>query len=105
MALDLDERERLIADLGDKPAMIMANHGLLTVGRTVGEAFYLMYYLEMACRIHVAARSTGRKLRIPSPDVLEHTSAQVTVGNKVKGARMWPAMLRKLDRIDPSFRD
>lgn len=105
VALDLDERERLIADLGDKPAMIMANHGLLTVGRTVGEAFYLMYYLEMACRIHVAARSTGRKLRIPSPDVLEHTSAQVTVGNKVKGARMWPAMLRKLDRIDPSFRD
>ncbi|WGF89491.1 class II aldolase/adducin family protein [Marinivivus vitaminiproducens] len=105
VALDLDERERLIADLGDKPAMILTSHGLLTVGRTVCEAFYYMYYLEMACRIHVAARSTGQRLHIPSNAVLEHTAAQFTGEDKIKGTRMWPAMLRKLDRLDPSFRD
>ncbi len=104
IALDLSERERLQQDLGDKPAMILKNHGLLTVGRTVAEAFYYMYYLEMACRIQLAVQSTGAPASIPPDDVVEHASGQFST-NKPKGARMWPAFLRKLDRIDASYRD
>ncbi|MEM8665758.1 MAG: class II aldolase/adducin family protein [Pseudomonadota bacterium] len=104
LAFDLSERERLARDLGDKPAMILKNHGLLTVGRTVAEAFYYMHYLEMACRIQLAAQKTGAPLSIPPDDVVAHAAAQFGSASP-KGARMWPALLRKLDRIDPSFRD
>ncbi len=103
IALDLTERERLQADLGDKPAMILKNHGLLTVGRTVPEAFYYMYYLEMACRIQLATQKTGAAMHLPSDEVLTHTAGQFT-STAPKGGRMWPALLRKLDRIDPSYR-
>ncbi len=103
IALDLSERERLQADLGDKPAMILKNHGLLTVGRTVAEAFYYMYYLEMACRIQLETQKTGAAMHLPSDEVLDHTAGQFT-SNAPKGGRMWPALLRKLDRIDPSYR-
>ncbi|MEM9223359.1 MAG: class II aldolase/adducin family protein [Pseudomonadota bacterium] len=104
IAWDLSERERLERDLGDKPAMILKNHGLLTVGRTVAEAFYYMYYLEMACRIQLEAQKTGAPLSIPPDDVVAHAASQFSRSTP-KGARMWPALLRKLDRIDPSYRD
>ncbi|RAH97327.1 class II aldolase [Acuticoccus sediminis] len=104
IALDLSERERLQADLGDKPAMILKNHGLLTVGRTVAEAFYYMYYLEMACRIQIEAQTTGAPLSLPSDETVRHAAQQFS-SKSVKGTRMWPAMLRKLDRIDSSYRD
>ena len=64
VALDLDERERLVRDLGDRKAMILKHHGLLTCGRTVGEAFYYMYYLEQACRIQVTATQGGQKITL-----------------------------------------
>jgi ribulose-5-phosphate 4-epimerase/fuculose-1-phosphate aldolase len=103
IALDLDERERLVRDLGDKPAMILRNHGLLSVGRTVAEAFHYMYYLEQACRVQVAAASLG-KLRVATDNLAAHTAGQFQTGPG-KGERMWRALLRKLDRIDPSYRD
>ena len=69
IAVDLDERERLVRDLGDRKAMMLKHHGLLTVGRTVGEAFYYMYYLEQACRIQVTATQGGQKITLPPPKV------------------------------------
>lgn len=104
IALDLSERDRLQRDLGDKPAMILKNHGLLTVGRTVAEAFYYMYYLEMACRIQLETQKAGAPMSIPPEHVIAHAAAQFDT-KRPKGTRMWPAMLRKLDRIDPRYRD
>jgi ribulose-5-phosphate 4-epimerase/fuculose-1-phosphate aldolase len=104
IADDLAERERLVADLGDKPAMILANHGLLTVGQTVAEAFYYMYYLEQSCRIQVAAMSTGAKLSLPPRDVCEHAAGQFGRGAPNKGQRPWAALRRRLDREAPDYR-
>jgi ribulose-5-phosphate 4-epimerase/fuculose-1-phosphate aldolase len=104
IADDLSERERLVADLGAKPAMILANHGLLTVGQTVAEAFYYMYYLEQACRIQVAAMSTGAKLSLPPAEVCEHAAGQFTRGAPNKGQRPWAALRRRLDRDAPDYR-
>jgi ribulose-5-phosphate 4-epimerase/fuculose-1-phosphate aldolase len=101
---NLSERERLVRDLGDAPGMILRNHGLLTVGRTVAEAFYYMYYLEMACRIQVAATSMNRTLSMPPPEVVARTQAQFTASAN-KGWRPWAALRRMLDREDPSYRD
>lgn len=76
VALDREERERLIADLGPHRAMILSNHGLLVAGRTVPEAFDHIYYLERACQAQVAALSGGQELIIPSEDVCKRTAAQ-----------------------------
>ncbi len=100
---NLDERQRLVRDMGDRPAMILRNHGLLTAGRTVAEAFYWMYYLEQACRIQVTAQSTGAPLSMPPEAVLERTQAQFTIGPN-KGWLPWQALRRKLDREQPGYR-
>lgn len=104
IADDLSERDRIVADLGDKPAMLLTNHGLLTVGRTVAEAFYYMYYLEQSCRIQVAAMSTGGKLSVPPPAVCEHAASQFSRGSPTKGQRPWAALRRRLDREAPDYR-
>jgi ribulose-5-phosphate 4-epimerase/fuculose-1-phosphate aldolase len=101
---NLDERQRLIRDLGDGHALILRNHGLLTVGRTVAEAFYWMYYLEQACRIQVAAQSTGVPLSIPPDAVVARTARQFS-GETDKGWLPWQALRRKLDREQPSYRN
>ena len=89
-------------DLGDKPAMVLRHHGLLTVGRTVAEAFYWMYYLEQSCRIQIAAQSSGAELDIPPEDVVLRARAQG--GNSpVKGWLVWQAMRRKMDREQPDY--
>jgi ribulose-5-phosphate 4-epimerase/fuculose-1-phosphate aldolase len=105
VAVDLDERERLVRDLGDRKAMILKHHGLLTVGRTVGEAFYYMYYLEQACRIQVTATQGGQKITLPPPKVSEHTASQFDsfAAQSPKGQRPWNALRRKLDRISPDY--
>lgn len=100
---NLSERERLVRDLGDAPAMILRNHGLLAVGRTVAEAFYHLYYLEMSCRIQVAATSTGRPLVLPPDGVVRRTQAQFDTGPE-KGKRVWAALRRMLDREQPDYR-
>ncbi|GAB4166019.1 MAG: class II aldolase/adducin family protein [Thalassobaculales bacterium] len=104
VATDLSERERLVADLGPHRLMILRNHGLLTAGRSVAEAFYLIYYLEQACRIQVAAKSLGGRLRLVPEELAEHAARQMDTGEG-RGERMWRAMLRKLDRLDPSYKD
>lgn len=103
IALDLDERERLVRDLGGKDAMILKHHGLLTTGRTVAEAFYNMYYLEQACRIQITATQGGQKITVPSDEVAQHTSDQFNRTSSTKGQRPWAALRRRLDRISPDY--
>jgi ribulose-5-phosphate 4-epimerase/fuculose-1-phosphate aldolase len=100
---NLSERERLVQDLGDRPCMILRNHGLLTVGHTVAEAFYWMWYLEQSCRIQLAAQASGVELAIPSPATVERTRAQFSTG-PTKGWLPWQALKRKLDREQPDYK-
>jgi len=101
---NLSERDRLVRDLGDKSCMILRHHGLLTVGRTVAEAFYYMWYLEQACRIQLAAQSSGAKLAIPPHEVVLRAQAQFSTG-PTKGWLPWQALKRKMDREQPDYRD
>src|SRR5882762_5550035 len=106
LALNEDEKPRLVADLGDKSHVILRNHGLLTVGRTAAEAFLAMFLLERACKIQILAQAGGTELvKVPGPilSLVESQVKAVTVG---RGAALtWPGLLRKLDRIDSSYRD
>jgi ribulose-5-phosphate 4-epimerase/fuculose-1-phosphate aldolase len=105
VAVDLDERERIIADLGGKNAMLLRNHGTLTVGETVGEAFVNMYFLERACQAQILALSAGTgNLNNPPQGSPEVTAQQGKIGLKMAaGALAWPALLRKAYRLDPGF--
>jgi len=105
IALDRDERPRLVRDLGDKRSMILRNHGLLTAGRTIPEAFSLMFYLERACEIQIAALEGGAELVIPPPEVCEKAARQAEEedGGPI-GDREWAAHIRMLDREDQSYR-
>lgn len=100
---NLSERERLVRDLGDRPCMILRHHGLLTVGRTVAEAFYWMYYLEQACRIQLAAQGSGVPLVVPPAPVVRRARDQFGTG-PTKGWLPWQALKRKLDREQPDYR-
>lgn len=105
IAVDLDERARLVRDMGTNAAMILRNHGLLTVGGSVQEAFRLMYYFERACRVQLAAMQTGARLRLPPAAVAARTSEQLQGFMRMPNAFLeWPALLRMLDRVDPSYR-
>lgn len=97
IALDLAERERLIADLGSHHSMILRNHGLLTAGQDVAEAAVLMYYLEQACKQQIMAMAGGRPLIYPSPEVCEHTAQQYERAYPRAGVLEWDALLRWLD--------
>ena len=105
VAVDLDERERLVADLGSKGAMLLRNHGTLTVGETVGEAFVKLYFLERACQAQILALSAGENnLNNPPQGAPEVTAQQGRIGLKLAaGALAWPALLRKAYRLDPGF--
>lgn len=105
IALDHGEQQRLIADVGNKNVLILRNHGLLTMGRTVPEAFELMFYLERACQIQIAATSGTQALIYPSPQVRDHAVAQFDGSPSYIQGRDWQALLRLLDRIDPSYKD
>ena len=110
IATDLSERDRLVADLGDANLLILRNHGLLTVGRTIAEAFVWMYRAERACRMQVAFDQTGEPaVEIPA-EVQETTIARNLKANSPEGHRPigvyeWPALLRRLDQIDQSYKD
>jgi ribulose-5-phosphate 4-epimerase/fuculose-1-phosphate aldolase len=99
---NLSERERLVQDMGDKPCMILRHHGLLTVGATVAEAFYWMWYLEQSCRIQLAAQSSGVPLAVPPEDVVLRARDQFSEG-PAKGWLPWQALRRKLDREQPDY--
>ncbi len=104
VAVDLDERERLVANLGDKDAMILRNHGTLAVGRNVGECFVKLYFLERACQAQVMALSAGDDLNMPPQGAPEVTAEQGATGLNVAAYLLaWPALKRKAYRLDPSF--
>lgn len=106
VALNEDEKPRLVADLGNKSNMILRNHGLLTVGRTAAEAFLFMYILESACHIQILAQSGGATLLPVSEPILNSVASQLSAVTVGQGAQLaWPGLLRKLDRIDPSYRE
>lgn len=104
--LDLEVRARIVAALGDRNCMIMRNHGLLTVGRSVAEAFFYMYYLNQACEIQLEAMKTGRKLVMPAVKDCLFTAQQFAnpVYHQESVDLVWQAQLRKLDRLDDSYR-
>ena len=106
VALNDEEKPRLVADLGNANALILRNHGLLTTGKTIADAFLFMYVLETACQIQLMAQSTGDELihvAQPIVDGIQAQAEQVTRG--MMGDLVWPALLRKLDRTDSTFRD
>ena len=104
VAVDLDERERLVANLGDKGAMLLRNHGTLAIGESVGEAFLRIYFLERACEAQILALSAGDNLNNPPQGAPEVTAQQGKIGLKLAaGALAWPALLRKAYRLDPGF--
>jgi ribulose-5-phosphate 4-epimerase/fuculose-1-phosphate aldolase len=104
VAVDLDERERLVADLGDKNAMILRNHGTLAVGKNVGECFIRLYYLERACQAQVMALSAGDAVNHPPQGSPEVTAQQGAIGLPLAANLLaWPALKRKAYRLDPGF--
>lgn len=105
VATDLAERERLVADLGTRSAMILRNHGTLTVGETVGEAFLKMYVLERACEAQCLALAGGAdRLNPPPQGTPEKAAEQGREGLKLVGNLLaWPALRRKMDRLDPGY--
>jgi ribulose-5-phosphate 4-epimerase/fuculose-1-phosphate aldolase len=106
VALRLDERERLVASLGNREALVLRNHGLLTVAASIPECFNNMYRLERACQLQVMALSCNTELQMPPAEVVQYTNRQMMPGVRRRfGLLEWPALLRKLDRKDPSFRD
>ena len=106
VVLDTKEQASLLEDLGNGEALILRNHGALTVGRTVGEAFNWMHRLELSCRAQLAAQATQQPLQAISPEVLEETWNNYQPGTRRPyGVMEWPALLRKLDRMDNSYRN
>lgn len=105
VALDLDERERLVKDLGkERHLMILRNHGTLALGKSCADAFLRIYYLERACSMQVRAMAGGARLNMPNQGVPEKTADQGgRAFDGLIGQLAWPALRRKLDRIDPSY--
>lgn len=111
VAIDLDEQQRLVRDLGSHRVLLLRNHGLLTVGQTVPEAFMLAYYFERAARIQLAAQAAAAagnmRLHLPPHEVSEKAARQFTqLAGDIQwpGSREWPGFLRMLDAIDPGYR-
>jgi ribulose-5-phosphate 4-epimerase/fuculose-1-phosphate aldolase len=107
-----DEKKRLVADLGDKRLMLLRNHGTLSTGETIAEAFFRLYTLEWACDVQVKTLAMGRPLVDADPEVVRKTG--LNFGNEPKYLDyirkyttdpFWPAMLRKLDRVNPGYDD
>jgi len=108
VALDHDERPRLQRDLGDKNHMLLRNHGTLTVGRSVASAFERMYHLERACSMQVRTRMLGPAAYAVEPSVIDKNEALFHNADRAElrsTSLVWPPLLRKLDRIDPSYRN
>jgi len=104
VANDLDERERIVADLGEHKCLILKHHGLLTAGVNIGEAFNLMYYLEKSCETQMMVLASNQPYSLPSEAACEK-SAQIFWGNGRVHDRDWPALMQLVESIDPSFRN
>jgi len=109
-ATNLEERGRLAQNLGGGDVLVLRNHGMLVVGPTIHTAFHLHQRLEVACQVQCAAMAAGTELVIPSPEVQRHASATMDVNassNAIPngGEIEWAALVRELDREEPSYRD
>ena len=105
-ALNLDERARLVDHLGEREVMILRNHGLLVTGTSIAEAFNNLFRLERACQLQVMALSCNTELHMPAPEAVAETNRLFKpTGMRRRGVLEWPALLKRLDRIDPSYRD
>ena len=105
-AVDLDEQRRLVGDLGAYDAMILRNHGLLAVGRTIPEAFITIYWFERACQAQALAMASNTELCEPAKEVVEVTNQRYQPGQRRRiGELEWPGLLRLLERRYPGFRD
>jgi ribulose-5-phosphate 4-epimerase/fuculose-1-phosphate aldolase len=105
VALDLDERARLVDDLGDKNVLFLRNHGLVVCGTSIAEAFNRCYWVELACKAQIDAMSSGAKLIIPEQDVVDLTANLFDPEVRRRYGEMeWSAMLRLVERTDPSYR-
>jgi ribulose-5-phosphate 4-epimerase/fuculose-1-phosphate aldolase len=106
IALRDDEKPRLVRDLGANQAFILRNHGLLTVGPTVADAFIWMYALQRACEVQVMAQAGGAELVHVDPRIVGGVKANIEAATKgMGGAIAWPALRRKLDRLDPRYKE
>ena len=104
IALNLEERVRLVADLGDKSLMILRNHGTLAVGTTAAEAWVGLFHLERACRMQVMALSCGREKVLMAPEAARAEVKKVVEGGLDRmSALPWPGLLRRLDRRSPGY--
>jgi ribulose-5-phosphate 4-epimerase/fuculose-1-phosphate aldolase len=103
IALNLDERERLVADIGDKTLMLLRNHGTLSVGETAADCWVGMYYLERACTMQVGAMTAGRDKVLIAPRASQDEVRNQASSRAIGGALAWPACLRKLDRDLPGY--
>jgi ribulose-5-phosphate 4-epimerase/fuculose-1-phosphate aldolase len=112
VAVDLDEREQIVKDLGDCEVMILRNHGLLSVGATIGQAFNSIYRLERACQTQLLVQACNAEINMPPQHIIEKSNAQLVSMpspdakgvNRAHGTLEWPALKRMLDRRDPSYR-
>jgi ribulose-5-phosphate 4-epimerase/fuculose-1-phosphate aldolase len=105
VVLDNEERERLLANLGDCEVMLLRNHGVLAVGRTVAEGFNNIYRIERACLSQLMAQNGGYEIVLPPKNVIEKTNHMYRPGTRrTYGLLEWPAMRRLADRLDPSYR-
>jgi len=104
VATDLDERKRIVVDLGEHKCLILKHHGLLTAGVNIGEAFNLMYYLEKSCETQMMVLASNQPYSLPAQAACEK-SAQIFWGNGRVHDRDWPALLQLAESIDPSFRN
>ena len=103
VALDLEERGRIVRDIGSRRLLMLRNHGTLTWGMTAGEAFTQMYFLEQACRQQIAALSAGRDNLVEVGQDVQDVVAQLSGGVGFVGALVWPGLLRRLNRKIPGY--
>ncbi|MBC7701251.1 class II aldolase/adducin family protein [Aquabacterium sp.] len=100
-----EEKPRLQADLGSKNFLMLRNHGLLTVGPTIADAFLSMYIFESTCQIQIAAQSGGGALTQVNPQIVDGVAHAMKVQTgSLGGAFVWPALIRKLERLDPGYK-
>jgi ribulose-5-phosphate 4-epimerase/fuculose-1-phosphate aldolase len=105
-AIRMDEQQRLVESLGEREVMILRNHGLLAVGPSIPSAFNNIWRLERACQLQVKTLSCNTEISLPPQSVVEETNHLFKPGVRRRlGELEWPALVRKLDSIDPSYRD
>ena len=102
---DLDERERIVKDLGNHKVLILRNHGLLTAGVNVAEAFNLMYHLEKSCQTQMMVMASNSPYSMAPPEICEKGAQQFHRGNRPLGQRDWPALMKLVEKLYPDFAD